>query len=405
MRQTVKLFLVSLFLTFSFSAFASAQEKDILAEANQLFTERKYAEAEQAYQNLLRQKIDEPTRAKIIFNLGLTYKQLKQYDKAVETFNRIFVMAVDDREAGGSIMQAYRNYRPSAQWEIGKIRFAKGDYEGAYTAFRTTEEKYPFQSWCGTCLAGYMHDYAMYQGISLEYLGRHREAVNVYWRIYDPRIAELYYGAGQLDDLKAILDKNEEAIISEGMRKYAWTRAKASEYLPTHALRQALEIYDLEKAGDWSGLLKAAVQPTQFRRGGRGNAAVEILARHPKEVLPLIKQGMSLANSRTTPFNLYYEILGLAATDETVGYLKDLAAREQNWWQVAAMVKALSLAGEKGESAIRELEPNAAGNLKLAIERHKKGELDEPESEIKFPVLKVKEKLPLDLQMGKNSYY
>jgi tetratricopeptide (TPR) repeat protein len=397
MYKLANLHLAFLMLVLTLSVIViTAQEKDILAEANQLYTSRKYADAEQSYRNLLQQKLDEPTRAKVIFNLGLTYKQLKQYDKAIQTFEQIFAMAVNDREAGGNIMQAYRNYRPSAQWEIGKCLFAKGDYEGAYLAFRTTKEKYPFQTWCGTCRAGYERDYVVYQAISLEYLGRYREAVSLYWQIFDPRLVELYYDTGQIEDLKAMVAKKDEVYISERMQKYAWTREKASEYLPSGALNDFIELYDFEKAGDWASLLKSAPRLAPIKENGKRNTAAEILARHPEQILPLIKKELDSPNSRT-PYRLYYEILGRAATDESLSVLKNLAAKEINWWVSAALVRSLSLAGAKGEKILREIEPNASENMKLAIERYRKGELEEETEIVKFPAFKPKIKLPINL--------
>lgn len=151
MRKVTKLFLMFLFLCAGHNI-SFGQAKDVLAEANQLYVNKQYEQALAAYQKMLGENSDAATRAKIIYNVGLTYQKLKQYDRAVETFKQIFALEVNDREPGGSIMQLYRNYRPGAQWEIGNALFAKGDYEGALAAYRATREKHPFRSGCGTCL-------------------------------------------------------------------------------------------------------------------------------------------------------------------------------------------------------------------------------------------------------------
>jgi hypothetical protein len=242
----------------------------------------------------------------------------------------------------------------------------------------------------------YERDYAVYQAITLEYLGRHSEAAALYWQTYDPRLVELYRAAGQFDDLKAILAKKDEIYISDRMRRYSFTREKASEYSPGSYLREYLAIYDLEKAENWMELIKAAVRFAPMKDNGRQNAALEILARHQEQVIPIIKQELNKPTEKT-PFFLFYEILGLSATDESIALLKELAAKEANWWHVSSIVRALRLAGKSGENVIKELEPTAKENLKLAIERHKKGELEPEIFDVKFPVASVKGKLPTDL--------
>jgi len=397
MSKFAGLFSIIFVVIFLHCAVLFGQTADVLEQINQLYSTKQYAQAAAAYQNLLAKTTDAPTKAKILFNLGLTYQQLKQYDKAIENFRQIFEMKVDDREAGGNIMQAYRNYRPNAQWEIGNSFFAKGDYENALLAYRTTREKYPFRSWCGTCQGSFESRYVLYEAICLEYLGRYDEAVKLYLTIYEPRLAEIFYQAGQIEDLKAIIAKRDEVYIADGMRKYAWTREKASEGLPSHYLNDAIKIYDLEKSENWVGLIKSAVRFAPLRRNGRRNAAAEILARHPQKVLPLIKNDLNNPTDRTRIF-LYYEVLGLTGTNESIAILKELAAKELNWWHVAELVKALGAAGDKGERALKELEPNAKDNLKLAIERNKTGELDaESVNEIKFPTRAVNGRLPTNL--------
>lgn len=415
-RNVIMSKIAILFLTiFVFGSFcavqALSQTADPLEEANRLYREGKFTQAATAYQTLLDKFSDAPTRAKIIFNLGKTYQQLKQYDKAIETFKSIFETKADDYESAEKLITANRDYRSHIPWEIGSSLFGKGDYSGALNAFRMTHEKYPFPCFCGTCLLNREYEYALYEAISLEYLNRYDEAVNLYWKIYEPRLAELYYAAGQLDDLKAIVAKKDEAYFAYTREKYGLTREKAVNNSPMKNLKDAIAVYDMEKAGDWNGLTKLAIRFASARGNGRRNTAVEALARYPKEIFPFIKQKLDKLNApvRITKLEqlkeldereyigIYYEILAALKTDESIAFLKETALKERNY-DGFAIVRALDSAGEKGATALRELEPLAKENLKTAIGLQKTGGLETEKDIVVFPtIVRLTSKLPIDL--------
>lgn len=117
-----------------------------LDAANRLFEERKYSQAEKAFRDLLATTIDNPTRGKATFNLGLTLQRLGRFKEAIAVFEGLIRQQVSDTEPGGHLMEPYRNYRPRAQWEIGNCFRAMNDYGQALAAYRATREKYPFQS-------------------------------------------------------------------------------------------------------------------------------------------------------------------------------------------------------------------------------------------------------------------
>lgn len=396
MRKSVYSFLVIFTFIFVgvFSTFG--QNKDILEEANQLYAAKQYGQAVSAYQKLLGEVPDAPTKAKIIFNLGMTYQQLKQYDKAIETFNRIFTMEVNDLEAGGNIMQAYRNYRPSAQWEIGNSLFAKGDYEGALAAYRATREKYPFRSWCGTCQQGFEYKYDLYEAVLLEHLGKYKDAVSGYLKISHPRLIEIYAANDQLADLKELIRVKDEPTIAERMRKYAWTREKAGEGLSTRVLSEYFRVYELGKEGNVSALMNLARQYAKNRNDSYiGDWIAKTLAKHPKLSVPFVSA--ELKNLQTYP-HLFYRTLGFTGTPEAVAVLKAQAEKAISWYDAVAIVTALGLAGESGEAVLSELEQKSLSeNMKLALQKYKNGELPAKlYEELKFPV-SPKTKLPIAL--------
>jgi tetratricopeptide (TPR) repeat protein len=394
MSRIVNLFLAISVFACLLAAPLAAQEKDPLDEANQLYAAREYERAADAYQKLLAEFSDPPTRAKIIFNLGLTYKRLKQYDKAIETFNRIFAMTVNDREPGGNIMQLYRNYRPSAQWEIGNCLFAKGDYAGALAAYRATREKYPFQSGCGTCQASFEFRYVLHEAVTLEYLGRYEEAVASYLKIYHPRLVEIYEANGQLEDLKALIAAKDEPAILEKMQKYAWTREKASEYLGAWQFREFFKIYEFGKAGNITALMSAARKHRRQSNPHLGDWIAKMLARDSRVAVPLI--GSELKNLQSDP-QLFYRALAFVGSPAALAVLKENAEKVVNSNDAAAFVRALSLAGADGERTLKEIEEKNTGeNLKIAIRMYRDGRLNENSHELKFPP-PPKRKLPASL--------
>lgn len=394
MSKVTNLFLM-LLIVFACRSISFGQAKDIFAEANQFYVNKQYEQALTAYQKMLGANPDAATRAKIIYNVGSTYQKLKQYDRAVETFKQIFALEVNDREAGGSIMQAYRNYRPHAQWEIGNALFAKGDYEGALAAYRATREKYPFKSWCGTCQASYEYKYALYEAVCLEYLGRYDEAVSRYLTIYDARLAEIYEANDQLDDLKAIIAKKDAPLVAEYQKKYAWTLEKIGESLQSRNLTEIIKIYDLEKSGNTTALMNLAQKFSNGGGDGRQIVVARMLARQSRQTVPLI--GSQLRKDGYLP-PLYYQVLGYAGTTEALAILKEQAEKAIGYTDAVALVESLSFAGERGEMILKELEASKLSeNMQIALRQYRSGESsNETEEKIRFPPV-PKTKLPAEL--------
>lgn len=368
-----------------------AQVRDVFAEPNRLYSEGKFREAEIAYKNLLETVADPPTRAKVIYNLGMTYQQLTEYKNAIDTFDLIFSMDVNDKEPGGNLMQAYRNYRHSAQWEIGNSYFAMGDFENALNAYRTAREKFPYHSWCGTCQASVELQYYETIAICFEHLGRYEEAVNSYMKIYHPRMIELYEFNGQLDDIKNIITAIEERKITELENKYAWRRDYARKSLPTVRLDKFIEIYDMENSGNIKGLIKLS-GAKQNSDGYYSTIIAKLLSRHPQEVIRQIKNAAAnQANSY-----IYLQTLGFIGTPEAMEILKQRAETTVSWNDAISLAKVINSAGESGQKTFSELDSaKLSPNMKLAIQRVKDERNGNRASNIKeFPQLK-KAKLPI----------
>ncbi|MGI8639724.1 MAG: tetratricopeptide repeat protein [Pyrinomonadaceae bacterium] len=392
MSRYSNLFLILLVLVF-FNLTSFGQNKDTLAEAERLYLRKQYMEALSVYQKLLNETSDTTTRTRIIFNLGSIYRELKQYDKSIEIFRQILETRNDNQTVNSNAIQMYRGYQARAQWEIGNSLFTKGDYEGALTAYHTIREKYPY--FLVDCTGAQWHELILREAVSLEHLKRYREAINTYFQLNHPRIVELYEANGQLADLKAILAKKNEPLVAEWQKKYAWTREKALEELPTRRLYEFIEIYDLEKAGNITALMNLARRHSKNDDRQKRKIIVEMLARHPS-------QSVQLANAvlRTEDYSpyLFYQVMGRAGTVEAVAILEERAEKVIDYDEARFLVEALSFAGELGGQTLEKLEQkNLSRNMEYMLQRYKKGDLsNELVEKIRFPPV-PNVKLPIDL--------
>jgi tetratricopeptide (TPR) repeat protein len=133
----------------------STEEKkdllDRLERANALFSEDKIEAAVGIYKAVLAEKPMPPTWGKVTFNLGIALRRLSKLDEAIRTFETIFPSEVDDREAGGHLMEEFRNYRYRACLQISACYEAKGDMARALTFALSARDKHKYQAHCGTC--------------------------------------------------------------------------------------------------------------------------------------------------------------------------------------------------------------------------------------------------------------
>jgi len=370
----------------------NGQQNGTLEEINKLFNNREYQKVVEAYEKLLKETTDVPTRAKIKFNLGMTFQMLRLFDKSIDNFNAILAMDVDDREPGGHIMEIYRNYRPRAQWEIGNSLFGKGDYAEALEAFRLSRTKRPINTGCGTCNITIARRYNIVEGITLEALGRYSEAVVTYLKADEPRLAEIYFKAGQIDDLREFVNKS----IDDLMRKHSWNREYATRASRLGNLKIMIDAYDLEKSEDWKELFKLAYRYANLRDYGGNNIPVTILARHTDKLVPQMMYELR-KELHANEIGVIYEILALSETDDSITLLKSLISKNGLHWENALiLIRTLNLAGDKGKRTLDELEPLSKNNLKIARDiRGTRDDLDKfGRFEIKFPRLGQLPKLP-----------
>lgn len=416
----------------------------LLVLANKAYEARRYDEAAALWRRVERQWPNTPAWGKAAFNLGLDLKRQRKHDEAIAQFGRLLVGNVDDREAGAHIMENYRNYRPRAQWEIGQCLLAKGDHAGALAAFRMVPQKYPFQTWCGNEADAFAYRQTFYEGVCLEHLGRHGQAAANYYRATTDatlsggsaaalRLVELYAAAGQLADLRRVLDDEDarharavapqvEALRKE-LREQGDRPSNPIEGIirrtgvnpQTRPLREILALRDLEAAGDWAALA------ARVKMGGSSGGAVErhnlegnylaveaarLLARHPDQAVPHLVKRLGSDGGRHDDWIWY--ALGRCGTAEAVAVLKAQVASEwvANWYVAASLAHALGLAGDAGRDVLAEVIAQAKRDddrgqlqdLQTAAQRLLAGELGNTDDQDgpTFPAVPERLRLPPD---------
>lgn len=350
------------------------------------------------------------------FNLGMILKEQKKYADAITEFSKLVKSDVNDLDMTPDIMELCRNYRPRAQWEIGNCLFLQGDYKGALNAYKLTQDKYPFQSWCGNEHAQYAYNYAFYQGLCYDWLGQTDMAVKLYYKavthsgllysnsIASIRIVELYEIAGQTATLKILLD----LVDSDYLEKYSGNNKRTDEELlensPSKTMRRILELYQMGKNKDWEGLISfikikgTCAGPNEYdarRDNWEAIQASKILSMSPEAAVPLLAAKLEKTDNEGVMW-LYYA-LGCCGTQKAVDILKSYAEKETNCWMTDALIYALGLANDRGRLAIIELEKTAKDNLKISISKYREGKIGENNRDIRFPEHKKSLILPKSL--------
>lgn len=342
-----------------------------------------------------------------LLGCGFRLKELKEYEKAIETFKKVIYSDLDEGKLYPKIMSTHPNFRAKAQWEITNCFFEMGDYVSAIQAYRESREKYRFHGWCGTCVAlKYTSRNYLHEGVCFEYLGCYDEAVKTYWKAAtkfgrfhsDPtaliRIVDLYQKANQIEDLKNWIAVEDERYQA---------RSPNVRYLPGNTVHRVLEIRAMGKNKEWDVLIKILQNSTTDLPYERGYQiahpdwqffeAAKALAQYPHETVPLLKR--QIVGSRYDKH--FYYTLGLCATDEVASILKEKAQHEKKRYQLKAIIYALSLAGEIGNAAIDELAVSASDVLGSLIEQYEKVGLREYKKYIPFPDIPADIKLPASL--------
>jgi len=130
-----------------------ASYADALLEAgNTLYIAGDLGNAEKNWIEVRGSARTSPAWPKAVYNLGLLEMRQANYPKAIGYFNEVLQSHPNDKEPGGSIMQVYRNYSNRSAIQISMCYEKMDDYREALYYARLAKNRYPYASWCGTCL-------------------------------------------------------------------------------------------------------------------------------------------------------------------------------------------------------------------------------------------------------------
>lgn len=373
MRRT--LFLIFIFCIFYSGAasISSAQNKNPLDEANNFYAEKNYAEAIEIYRKLLGETSDADEKAKITYNLGMSFRLMNQFGEAQNQFQKVLAINVSNRAIKQGILNTYENYHHNAQFEIAKIQYETRDFESALKSFRDAGKKYPFKSECGSCIRDENYKITLFEAATLERLNRNKEAFDAYFKIAHPRLIEIYAVNKNLDKLVEITAKKNEPFIKEYEKK-SYTRERIEYFLPTKNYTDFFKFYEYSKNGNSAALLD---ELRKFAASPQDNYlkdwTAKMLAANPETAVSLV--AAEFKNLKTYPY-VFYRTLGFAATPEAIAILKTRAEKSNGWFDAESIVASFILAGEAGKAAIKELEAKTLNqNIKLAIQKYENGEL------------------------------
>lgn len=381
-----------------FATSAASQGVDPFAEAEAAMKLRQYSEAEGAFRRIADSAPDTVTWARASCQRARALMKLHRFDDAIIVLGKVVEFESDASPREARYIQLQRQ-KSDVLWQVGDCMVAKADYAGALDAYLGSARVHPGLSWCGNDAEERAKRLAVAAGSCYERLGRYREAVSLYLTVGDPRAADLYAAAGQLDDLRQILARQgrEYIELTLARRGNTLTREVLERALASTPLRRAVDLYSRAEAGDWDAIV------TELRSPGSLFAErftpATVLAHYPKAAVSIVK--VELEGDHYTHRHYLYQILGLCGTSEAIAILEGRAAAEANCWQAFSIVCALGTAGSGGTGALERLDDlpprQITPNLRIAIDLYKYDDLPEPFRPMPFPAIPTNLVLPREL--------
>ena len=330
----------------------------------------------QSWQRVVDQYPQTRSWPKALFNIATTLKNQHRYDEAIETFTRLRDAEVNDREPGAHLMEAYRNYRPKASWEIGLCRLASGDPEGALSDFLNTRDNFPFQSWCGNARQEYAYKYAAYEGICLEMLGAYDRAIGAYFRTFteipgggifvNRRIVNLYESAAQTDRLLRLCDEVDAYHLRELRRRHPEFLAEiTAERVPTAGIRLMLKIRGMSPVEQAAELIEMIDTNHGFGPDSPGDLlsrwqaveAARTLSQKPNWSFELVKKHAFAKHPKQRGWLCF--AMSLVDPARAVPFVENELSKATNIHHCATLAFTLQQCGALGIAALERIEKRA----------------------------------------------
>ena len=216
----------------------------------------------------------------------------------------------------------------------------------------------------------------------------------------------MYTATGRGAALTRLLDEIDLTLLSDARKQAEKENIKIDEeqirkFRPTTMMRRILELQSYAAAGrreELVALLKArgsVLGPPDDWGNWEAIEAARLLALTPNESVPVILKAIRQPQPLAEPWLAY--ALGCCGGVEALTWLRERASREENIWAARSLVFAIGQAGPQGLPVLTSLAARGNGNLKLAIEQFKKGQLDKPKPDYAFPEIPPKADLPTSI--------
>lgn len=259
-----------------------------------------------------------------LYGAARFYAQQGEHDKAIALWQRALLIPAASGANPPGMMPGPRDYRGIARWGIAESLRAQEKWSEALTMYRLNREESPLDDGCVQSGAAFQ-TMAISEGICLENLGRHDEAVQLYWPaaivlyagappLAMRRLIDLYSASGQLAVLDDAIEREQQQFIEaarqtaggddtrpldeEGQRLFELLVSNSS--LPY--LAKIRQFRTAARAGNWQPLL-AVLQKEPADKGQRETTLLrevfETLTLAPAQAVPVLESAL-----KTAPDNL-----------------------------------------------------------------------------------------------------
>ena len=354
-----------------------------------------------------------PAPSQSLVDEGRRLQAAGKFEEAIRSYQQVLALAKPESKQE---VDRFHDACQAAVWGIAESAFAGGDLALALEFYRRAHREFPRPHvGCGLGRLELQHGEAVFEGVLLERLGRYDESVRAYLRAMQIQacghsqdqmaihVVDLYEHAGQLADLKAVLDQLDEEYIREYEEKYEKYELKLTQEFRSNVrqrpLRRVLSVRTLEKEKDWNALVRIVAEEKgpvdATARLVQTEEACRVLARNSRQAVPLLKEKL---RSGCAGEGWVVYALGLSGTPESVSLLEAEVTRRCVPGGRSGIGQAVRLMGSRRETAaLAALEAAATGELRKMVEDVRRQELWRVWSYTEFPPIAGTFQLPRKL--------
>lgn len=313
-----------------------------------------------------------------LYGAARVYAQQGQHDKAIALWQRALLIPAAPGANPPGMMPGPRDYRGWARWGIAESLRAQGKWSEALKMYRLNREKSPLDDGCVQSGAAFQ-TMAISEGICLENLGRHSEAVQLYWPaavvitdgvapLATRRLVDLYGASEQLSVLDDAIEREQKQFIEEARLNAGGSATRPLDEegqrlfelfvsnSPFDSMAKVRQFRTAARAGHWQPHL-AVLQKEPVGKEQRETLLLrEVfndLILDPAQTIPILQDALKVApNNLQLQAALLYcqanreqrvELLDRRSQSEAENVFHEIAPREYAAWQFPPLPQNLTL--------------------------------------------------------------